>query len=155
MKYQIEPIGLIHSPFKSKDECPVQGTAAEGVKGRIEVFPQYAAGLKDLDTFSHVFLIYLFDRAGHVQLVRPPFLDDDPHGVFATRHPCRPNSIGISIVRLEGCNDGILDVSGIDVLDGTPLIDLKPYVPRFDRFDDANNGWLEDKAWRPKPAGRE
>ena len=155
MKYEIEPIGVIHSPYKSKDACPIQGAAAPEGKGRIEVFAEYAEGLKDIELFSHVIVLYLFDRAGKVQLVRPPFLDDTPHGVFASRHPCRPNGIGLSIVKLEGRQGNVIDVSRIDVLDGTPVIDLKPYVPRFDRIEDAGSGWLEGKALRPKPAGRE
>ncbi len=155
MAHQIEPIGIIHSPFRKKEECPIQGMAAPSASGRIEILPEYKAGLKDVDAFSHLILLYLFDRAGDMQLIRPPFLDDTPHGVFATRHPCRPNGIGFSIVKLDRCRGNILDVSGIDVLDGTPLIDLKPYVPRFDRIDDASNGWLEGKKWRTKPGGRE
>jgi len=83
------------------------------------------------------------------------FLDDTPHGVFASRHPCRPNGIGLSIVKLDGRTSNTLDVSGIDVLDGTPLVDLKPYVSRFDQINGASNGWLEGREWRPKPDGRE
>lgn len=155
MKYEIKPIGIIHSPFSSKEDCPIQGGSAQGAKGRIEIFLEFEEGLKDIETFSHVILFYLFDRAGQIQLVRPPFLDDEPHGVFATRHPCRPNGIGISTVKLESRHGHILQVSGIDVLDQTPLIDLKPYVPRFDCFAEASNGWLESRTWRDKPQGRE
>jgi len=155
MKHQIEPIGVIHSPYKSKDECPIQGAVAPRGRGRIEIFPEYEEGLKDIDSFSHVIVLYLFDRAGEIRLVRPTFLDDTPHGVFASRHPCRPNGIGFSIVKLDGRRGNAIDVSGIDVLDGTPLIDLKPYIPRFDRVEGASNGWTEGKELRPKPAGRE
>ena len=91
---EVNPIGVIHSPFHTKDSCPIQPT--DPAQGRVEVFPEYAAGLKDIEAFSHVYLMYLFDRAGEIQLVRPTFLDDTPHGVFATRHPCRPNGIGLS-----------------------------------------------------------
>ncbi len=155
MKHSIEPIGVIHSPYKTKEDCPIQPAVRPGAWGSVEVFPAYAEGLKDVETFSHIILLYLFDRAGAVQLQRPTFLDDTPHGVFASRHPCRPNGIGLSIVKLEGRRGEVLQISGLDVLDGTPLIDLKPYIPRFDRVEGASNGWVEDKTWGPKPAGRE
>ncbi len=154
-QYEIKPIGVIHSPYKTKQQCPIQAAAAPQGKGTIEIFPEYSAGLKDIDTFSHVILLYLFDQAGEVKLVRPTFLDDTPHGVFASRHPCRPNGIGFSIVKLDSCDGNSIEVSGIDVLDGTPLVDIKPYLPRFDCPDDANNGWAEDKQLRPKPQDRE
>ena len=121
----------------------------------IQVFREYADGLKDIETFSHIYILYLFDRAGEIQLVRPTFLDDEPHGIYASRHPCRPNGIGMSIVRLEERRDNILIVRGIDVLDETPLLDIKPYMPRFDSIDSASNGWASDKPWRPKPGFRE
>ena len=152
---QINPIGTIHSPFRTKEECPVQPLYASGISGRVEVFEQYAAGLKDIETFTHVYLLYQFDRAGVVELVRPTFLDDEPHGVFASRHPCRPNGIGMSIVKLISRDNNMLEVEGIDVLDQTPLIDIKPYIPRFDRIEGASEGWLANKEWRPKPEGRE
>ena len=155
MKHQIEPIGIIHSQYRTKEECPIQGAVTPQGKGRIEIFPEYGEGLKDIDTFSHIILIYIFDRAGDIQLVRPTFLDDTPHGVFASRHPCRPNGIGLSIVKLDSCTDNTIDVSGIDILDGTPLVDLKPYIPRFDQIDGASNGWTENKELRPKPKDRE
>ncbi len=128
---------------------------ARGVAATIEVFPEFAAGLKDLETFTHIYLLYAFDRSGDVELVRPTFLDDIPHGVFSSRHPCRPNGIGLSIVRLLERRDNVLLVSGIDVLDETPLLDIKPYMPRFDIVESASNGWASDLPWRPKPSGRE
>ncbi|XOF35099.1 MAG: tRNA (N6-threonylcarbamoyladenosine(37)-N6)-methyltransferase TrmO [Candidatus Electrothrix sp. YB6] len=155
MKHEIEQIGVIHSPYGTKESCPIQGNVKPDGKARVEVFPEYAAGLKDVETFSHIILLYQFDRARDVELVRPTFLDDTPHGVFASRHPCRPNGIGLSIVALESRDGNILHVCGIDVLDGTPLIDVKPYIPRFDRVDSASNGWTENKTLRPKPEGRE
>lgn len=124
-------------------------------EGHVEVFPEYAAGLKDIETFTHIYLLYAFDRAGAVELVRPTFLDDTPHGVFASRHPCRPNGIGLSIVRLLERRVNVLVVSGIDVLDGTPLLDIKPYMPRFDAVERASNGWASDLPWRPKQSNRE
>ncbi|MGQ9857962.1 MAG: tRNA (N6-threonylcarbamoyladenosine(37)-N6)-methyltransferase TrmO [Thermodesulfobacteriota bacterium] len=151
---EIKYIGIIHSPYKTKEECPIQPVYSFA-EGRVEVFEEYAAGLKDIETFSHIYLIYLFDRAGEVELVRPTFLDDKPHGIFASRHPCRPNRIGISIVRLVRKEGYVLVVDGIDVLDGTPLLDIKPYVPKFDVIESASNGWVGEKKWRPKPIGRE
>ena len=155
MKFEIEQIGIIHSPYKTKEECPIQGNVNSEGKGQIELFPEYEEGLETIETFSHIILFYIFDKAGEIKLSRPTFLDDSPHGVFASRHPCRPNGIGISIVKLEKRNKNILEVSGIDILDNTPLIDIKPYIPRFDHFDNANNGWTETKKIRPKPKARE
>ena len=155
MKYEIKPIGLIHSPYKTKEECPIQGSVKPEGKGKVELFPEYAEGLQDIETFSHIILFYILDRGGEIKLIRPTFLDDDPHGVFASRHPCRPNPIGMSIVKLEKRNKNILEVSGIDILDHTPLIDIKPFMPRFDHFENANNGWAGKKELRPKPPGRE
>lgn len=155
MQYTIKPIGLIHTPYKSKETCPIQGNINPESKATIEVFPEYSAGLKDIGTFSHIYLFYVFDRAGEVKLVRSTFLDDTEHGVFASRHPSRPNGIGISIVKLLKNNNNILEVSGIDILDNTPLIDIKPYIPRFDIFPEASNGWTELKKLRPKPPHRE
>lgn len=155
MQTKITPIGVIHSPFKGKEECPIQPTYSQDNLGTVELFPEYAQGLKDIDAFSHIYLFYLFDRAGEIKLVRPTFLDDEPHGIYASRHPCRPNGIGISIVNLIARRKNVLEVKGIDVLDNTPLIDIKPYVPKFDMIRDASNGWVESKNWRPKPKGLE
>ncbi len=151
----IQPIGIIHSPYKTKEECPIQGCAKPEGKGRIEVFPEYEEGLLDIEMFSHLILLYHFDRADETTLVRYPFMDDAPHGIFAMRHPFRPNKIGLSIVKLEGRNKNIIDVSRIDILDGSPLIDIKPYAPKFDHIDNASEGWLDGKKLRPKPEGRE
>lgn len=133
----------------------MQGADAPEGKGTVEVFSEYADGLQDIETFSHIMLIYHFDRAGEIKLVRPTFLDDEAHGIFASRHPCRPSGLGISVVRLLGRSGNLLEVGGIDVLDGTPLIDIKPYVPRFDCFPEASEGWVAGKPSRPKPPGRE
>ena len=154
-QYTIKQIGLIYTPYKSKETCPIQGNINPESKGTVEVFPEYSDGLKDIGTFSHIYLFYVFDRAGEIKLVRSTFLDDTEHGVFASRHPCRPNGIGISIVKLIKHNNNILEVSGIDILDNTPLIDIKPYIPRFDIFQEASNGWTELKKLRPKPPDRE
>ena len=150
-----QPIGHIYTPYGTKEECPIQPIYSPEAKGRIEVFQEYAAGLKDIETFSHIYILYFFDRAGEIQLVRPTFLDDKPHGIFASRHPCRPNSIGLSIVQLKEKRDNILIVSGIDVLDKTPLLDIKPYIPRFNIIESASDGWVGDRQWRAKPSNRE
>ena len=154
-RFEIEQIGIIHSPYKTKEECPIQGSLKPEVTGKIEIYPEYEEGLETIETFSHIMLFYIFDRAGEIKLSRSTFLDDAPHGVFASRHPCRPNFIGISIVKLEKRNGNTLEVSGIDILDNTPLIDIKPYIPRFDYVKNANNGWTEDKKIRQKPPDRE
>ena len=155
MKFEINQIGTIFSPYKTKEECPIQGTAMPEGKGRVEIFPEYEDALETIETFSHIILFYIFDRAGEIKLSRPTFLDDAPHGVFASRHPCRPNGIGMSIVKLEKRIKNILEVSEIDVLDNTPLIDIKPYIPRFDHREKATNGWTETKEVREKPKNRE
>lgn len=152
---EIHPIGIIRSPFSTKEEAPIQGAFQPDAEGTVEVFAEFAPGLKDIETFSHLFLIYHFDRAGEVILSRPTFLDDEPHGVFASRHPCRPNGLGLSVVRLLRREGNILHVGGIDVLDGTPLIDIKPYILRFDCYPEASAGWTADKEVRQKPPGRE
>jgi tRNA (adenine37-N6)-methyltransferase len=133
----------------------LQPVFAAEARGRVDVFPQFAPGLKDIETFSHVCLIYGFDRAGEVALVRRTFLDDTPHGVFASRHPSRPNPIGLSVIRLLERHENTLLVAGIDVLDQTPLLDIKPYMPDYDALHTATMGWAEGIRWRPKPEGRE
>lgn len=150
-----KPIGIIHSPFAVRDETPIQGAFQPDVRGSVEVFEEYVEGLKDIEGFSRIYLIYFFDRSGDVKLVRPTFLDDEPHGVFASRHPCRPNGIGLTVVRLLKCQGNRLEVAGIDVLDGTPLLDIKPYIPRFDCYPEASEGWIAGKDGRSKPEGRE
>ena len=155
MKKALVPIGTIRSPHRSKQDCPIQPVFAADARGEVEVFREYAAGLKDIETFSHIYILYFFDRAGDVKLVRRTFLDDEPHGIYASRHPCRPNGIGLSIVRLETVRDNILEVRGIDVLNDTPLVDIKPYIPKFDCIDSATDGWVAQKTWRPKPKKRE
>ena len=136
------PIGRIRSPFKQIKGMPIQASGARGVQGTVNVFPEFAAGLKDLDGFSHVILLYHFHGTEGSDLIVTPFLDAQPHGVFATRAPRRPNPIGISVVKLLGLSENILTVEDIDILDGTPLIDIKPYVPAFDHHPADRIGWL-------------
>lgn len=152
---ELRPIGVIRSPYKTKEETPIQGIFRPEMTGWVELYPGYEKGLKDIEGFSHIFLIYNFDRAGYVELIRPVLLDDLPHGIFACRFPSRPNGIGLTIVELLGREESRLKVGGIDVLDNTPLLDIKPYVPRFDSFPKASEGWFKGKQERSKPPGRE
>ena len=140
----LHPIGLIHSPHKRAEETPIQPVYAQGVRGRARLLPEYADGLRDLEGFSHLFLIYWLHKASSPKLIVKPFLDDVTRGVFATRAPCRPNPIGLSIVRLVEREGNVLHLEDVDVLDGTPLLDIKPYVARFDRHDNTRSGWIED-----------
>lgn len=140
---EYRPIGVIHSPFKDVRGVPIQPRAASGVKGTVEVFPRYADGLKDLDGFSHIILIYHFHLVEGYSLLVKPYMDQVERGVFATRAPARPNPIGISVVRLVKIDENRVYVKGLDVVDGTPLLDIKPYVPEFDVFEADRIGWLE------------
>ena len=139
-----KPIGVIHSPFKEPAGTPIQPRAAGETGGTVEVAPEYIPGLKDLDGFSHVTLIYHFHLAGGVELEVKPFMDEESHGIFATRAPARPNPIGMSVVRLLRIEGGTLHVRGVDVVNGTPLLDIKPYVPEFDVFEAEKTGWLRN-----------
>jgi tRNA (adenine37-N6)-methyltransferase len=138
----LTPIGTIHSPFRRSAGTPIQSALANGEEGSVEVYAQFAAGLRDLEGFERIWLLYWFDRAVRGQLVVRPFLDDQERGVFATRAPCRPNPIGLSCVRLLGIEGRGLRIEGVDVLDGTPLLDIKPYVPQFDCLKARGVGWL-------------
>jgi len=141
---EFRPIGVIHSPFVVADGTPIQPSGATGIRGTVEVDPSYADGLRDLDGFSHVILLYVFDRGSGYDLSVVPFLDTRPRGLFATRAPRRPNPIGLSVVRLERVAGRVLHVEGVDILDGTPLLDIKPYVPEFDAPAGCRTGWLEE-----------
>jgi tRNA-Thr(GGU) m(6)t(6)A37 methyltransferase TsaA len=138
-----KPIGVIRSEHITADRTPIQPAYAKGCKGRVEIDREFADGLSDLEGFSHIFLIYHFDRAGPVRLMVRPFLQDVERGVFATRAPCRPNAIGLSIVELVRREGNVLHIDNVDILDGTPLLDIKPYAPKFDRIDTARNGWQD------------
>ncbi len=139
------PIGTIRSPFTDISGMPIQPTGARGVKGTVELLDQYAEGLCDLDGFSRIILIYAFHRCTSCQMTVTPFLDTTPRGIFATRAPCRPNPIGLSVVRIIGVQGRTLIIEDVDILDGTPLLDIKPYVPQFDAYPDASCGWLEKR----------
>jgi tRNA-Thr(GGU) m(6)t(6)A37 methyltransferase TsaA len=141
----LKVIGTVHSPFREAAGTPIQSAMAQGVEGSVEVFPEFVPGLQDLEGFERIWLVYWFDRATPAQLAVKPFLDQQEHGVFATRSPCRPNPIGLSCVRLVGIDGGRLRIVGVDILDGTPLVDIKPYVPVFDCFETRRVGWLEGK----------
>jgi len=141
---EFTPIGIIRSPFTDLAGMPIQPAAAAGVRGAVEVFEEFRAGLKDLDGFSHIILLYHFHRSVGFALEVVPFLDCRPRGVFATRAPRRPNPIGLSVVRLARIEDGVLRVENVDILDGTPLLDIKPYVPEIDEGGGGVRfGWLE------------
>jgi len=140
------PIGIIHSPFTDIKGMPIQPSGARGVAGTIEIYSEYADGLKDLEGFSHLILIYHFHLSSGYSLTVKPFMDETPRGVFSTRAPKRPNSIGISVVRLIKIEGLFLYIEDIDVIDGTPLLDIKPYVPEFEAHEDVRTGWLAQKA---------
>ena len=157
MKIEYEPIGVIHSPFQTTEGMPIQPSGAIGVQGTVELFPKFGQGLRDLDGFSHIVLIYHFHRSTGYSLLVTPFLDSVKRGVFATRAPRRPNPIGLSVVRLVRVEENTLHVENIDVLDGTPLLDIKPYVPEFDHYVADRVGWLEhvrDRAQKLRADGR-
>ena len=150
IKYK--PIGVVHSPFKEPKGVPIQATASQGTKGTIEVNPEYAEGLKDLEGFSHIILLYHFSLVKTASLTVKPFLDDKLHGVFATRSPARPNAIGISIVRFTGIEKNTLYIKDVDIVDETPLLDIKPYVPKFDNRRTNKIGWFSGKLGNLKEA---
>jgi tRNA-Thr(GGU) m(6)t(6)A37 methyltransferase TsaA len=138
-----EPIGIIRSDHTNPLEMPIQSVYASECRGRAVILPKYAEGLRDLEGFSHIYLIYHFHRADPAKLVVRPFLQDVERGVFATRAPSRPNSIGMSIVRLLFRENNVLHLDWVDILDGSPLLDIKPYIGRFDRIEHTYNGWQD------------
>ena len=142
MEFIMHPIGVIHSPFTDKSKTPIQPSRSTA-KGTIEIFSDFAKGLADVEGFSHIILLYIFHCSSGYELQVKPFLDNQLRGLFATRHPCRPNPIGISIVRLLNCQNNILEIEGVDVLDNTPLLDIKPYVPDFDVKTEVRTGWYQ------------
>jgi tRNA-Thr(GGU) m(6)t(6)A37 methyltransferase TsaA len=139
----LAPIGVVRSSHHDPAQTPIQPSFARGCRGRAELLPQYRPGLDGIEGFTHVILLYHLHRSGPVKLIVKPFLKDQLKGVFATRYPDRPNAIGMSILRLVGLQEGALLLEDVDILDGTPLLDIKPYVPRFDRPDGASGGWVD------------
>jgi tRNA (adenine37-N6)-methyltransferase len=145
LEFTISTIGILHTPFQTAAETPIQAVRSQA-EGWLEVFPAFAAGLEGIESFSHIYLLYMLHKAAETRLRVTPFLDDREHGVYATRHPARPNHIGISVVELLARDGSRLDLRGVDMLDGTPLVDIKPYVPDFDWRDGARTGWYERRA---------
>jgi tRNA-Thr(GGU) m(6)t(6)A37 methyltransferase TsaA len=152
MTLALQPIGVIHTPFKEKKNMPIQPASGSGANGTVEVFAEYRVGLRDLAGFSHIILLYHFHKSKKFNLQVVPFLDTEPRGLFATRAPNRPNPIGLSVVQLDSVEDNLLHIRNVDILDNTPLLDIKPYVPDFDAPTEVRTGWLE-KA-REKVANR-
>ncbi|HVM70164.1 MAG TPA: tRNA (N6-threonylcarbamoyladenosine(37)-N6)-methyltransferase TrmO [Anaerolineales bacterium] len=138
----MQPIGTIHSPFSERAGTPIQAARSQA-KGTVEIYPEFVPGLQDLEGFSHIILLYVFHKSSGYALHVTPFLDTQLHGLFATRYPARPNPIGLSVVRLTALRSNILEVEGVDMLDGTPLLDIKPYVPEFDIRNTTHNGWYD------------
>jgi len=149
-KIEFAPIGIIHSPFRSLEGMPIQPAGAAGVLGTAEIFPEYEPALQDLEGFSHIYLLYHFHRSRGFQLQVVPFLDTRLRGLFATRAPKRPNPIGLSLVKLTKVEGTVLHLENLDILDGTPLLDIKPYVPEFDRLRSVRTGWLAEAQKRAR-----
>jgi tRNA-Thr(GGU) m(6)t(6)A37 methyltransferase TsaA len=145
MEFTMRPIGVIYSPFTDKGQTPIQPSRSQAV-GQVEVYPEFAEGLQDVEGFSHIILLYVFHCSTGYTLRVKPFLDDQWRGLFATRYPCRPNPIGLSVVRLLTRRDNVLEIEGVDVLDGTPLLDVKPYVPEFDVRAEVRTGWYSRRS---------
>ena len=139
---ELKPIGIIHTPFSKPEGMPIQPKGAAGIRGKIEIFDEYHAGLKDLDGFSHIILLNHFHRSRGFSLQVVPFMDSELRGLFATRAPKRPNPIGISVVQLDKIENGVLHIQNVDIMDRTPLLDIKPYVPEFDSPQNIRTGWL-------------
>ncbi len=142
--FMYKPIGVIRSPHNRAEDTPIQPVFALGIRGSVEVLPEYEEGLRDLEGFSHIHIIYPFHCAGIPKLVVTPYLDYRPRGIFSTRAPCRPNAIGMSLVRLIEREGSVLYIEDVDVLDGTPLLDIKPYVSRYDTREEARCGWQDE-----------
>ncbi|MFT3739315.1 MAG: tRNA (N6-threonylcarbamoyladenosine(37)-N6)-methyltransferase TrmO [Breznakibacter sp.] len=139
----MHPIGTIRTPHTQINNMPIQPVAAEGIEGYIELFPEYVDGLKDIEGFSHVTLLYHFHKIDGYELQVIPFMDTEKRGIFACKAPKRPNAIGMSTVKLKGVEGNIVRIEQVDMLDGTPLLDIKPFYPRYDNRGDVTIGWLE------------
>jgi len=139
----IKPIGIIYTPYKLPKDIPIQGIFKNNTEGFLELNEEYSDGLKDLDAFSHAILLYYFDRSKKESLISQPFLEDEKHGIFAIRSPHRPNHIGISIVKIKSITDNKVYFTEVDMLDKTPLLDIKPFVKQFDNREDVISGWVD------------
>jgi tRNA-Thr(GGU) m(6)t(6)A37 methyltransferase TsaA len=151
MAFTVKPIGRIYTPYKEKHGVPIQGIFDPDSKGRVVVLKEFEPGLRDIEGFSHLILLYLFDRSEGYDLVCKPYLEDKEHGVFATRAPKRPNPIGLSVVRLERREGPVLYITEVDILDDTPLLDIKPFIPDIDHRESARVGWLEGLLEKSNP----
>ena len=143
MEVIYRPIGIIHSPFNSLEDMPIQPTSDVSGSGIVEIFPEFVDGLKDLEGFSYLYLLYHFHKVRQSNLSVTPFLDREPRGIFATRAPSRPNPVGLSLVELVRLENNLIYVEQLDVLNETPLLDIKPYVPEFEHTHNVRVGWLE------------
>ena len=144
-KFILEPIGIIHTPFHDPQKMPIQFSRSNEV-GEIILLPNFVAGVEGIEEFSHIILLYVFHEAEQYQLLVKPLLHDQETGIFTCRHPCRPNYLGLSVVKLLNRKDGRLTIRGVDMLDGTPLVDIKPYVSDFDQQENVHTGWYEHRA---------
>lgn len=149
--FTFHPIGELRTPYASKSGVPIQGGLDPDSRGRAEVFPRFEAGLRDIEGFSHLILLYVFHESQGYDLVCKPYMEDTPHGVFAIRAPRRPNPIGLSVVSLERREGPVLHLAEVDMLDKTPLLDIKPFSPHFEHRDGARSGWMERSFQAPKP----
>jgi tRNA-Thr(GGU) m(6)t(6)A37 methyltransferase TsaA len=145
MQIQFTPIGTIETPWKTKEGMPIQASGAEGVKGKILLNEEFLPGIKDLEGFSHIMLLYYFHQSKGFSLQIKPFLENAIRGVFATRAPKRPNAIGVSVVKLVNVEENVLCIENVDMLDGTPLLDIKPYIPDFDVHEVNKVGWTANR----------
>ena len=146
MEFVMEPIGVIHTPFTNRASTPIQPARSQAL-GQVEVFPKFAPALQGLEAFSHITLLWIFHQAEEYNLLVIPYLDDTLRGLFATRYPARPNPIGLSTVRLRKVENHILEIEGVDMLEGTPLLDIKPYVPEFDiPAQPVTTGWYANRS---------
>jgi tRNA (adenine37-N6)-methyltransferase len=149
-KIVYQPIGIIHTPYARKEDTPIQGCFSPNNQGYVEIFPEYMAGLQDIGGFSHLILLYHFHKAEGFQLLTKPFLDNEKKGIFSIRYFARPNPIGLSVVKLLEVKGNRLEIGEVDMLDGTPLLDIKPYVPQFDIKAQVKEGWYPNASERAK-----
>jgi tRNA-Thr(GGU) m(6)t(6)A37 methyltransferase TsaA len=145
MKLELQPVGIIHTPFSDLKNMPIQPAGAQGIKGTIEIYEPFLPGLKDLEGFSHIILLFYFHKCTAYKMQVIPYMDTEVRGLFATRAPRRPNPIGLSIVQLNSVEGNLLHIQNVDMLDGTPLLDIKPYFPEFDSNQTFRSGWLESR----------